>query len=414
MNIKKASHILKTDLGYIVKGSSAMVTGQGLVTLIALASSVAFANLLPKDIFGTYQYILTVSEFIMVISLTALSSSVIRSVAKGHEGTLRYTFRENLKWSIGSLILGLCISGYYFTQHNFILGFGILLASCFAPLITSAKLYIAHLVGKKWFTKSASLSVIGNLIPTLILVGALFFTDNVLILIALYFVCHATVNLILHHKILGTAENDSIDPGTIPYAKHLSYQNAIVKVAGHLDKILLFQFTGSVALAEYLFAISVPRQFQHFFKSAKSIVLPKVSTKSFDDLQKTLPRKIGLLYLFVIPATILYILLAPFIFKIAFPLYTSSVIYSQVYATIFLVLPLTIMNDVFIGQAKKKILYNISVVNSVIKIATTALFVPLYGIWGVLASILVTETLSYLQVVYYFFKKEPSSKPENH
>ncbi len=406
MDFQKISSYLKTDLSYIIKGSSAMVTGQGFVSLIAFLSSITFANLLPKEAYGTYQYILTVSEFVMVISLTGLSSAVVRAVAQGNDGTLDETFKKNLIWSIGSVLLGIGISAYYFLNENLVLGWGILIASILTPLITSAKLYLSYLVGKKLFSKSSVYSVIGNLIPTGAVIVAIFLTDSILIILSIYFTFHAVVNLILHHRARQASENELTDPNTIPYAKHLSFQNIITRVAGHLDKILIFQFAGSVALAEYFFAISVPRQFQHFFKASKTIVLPKVSTRPFHELRISLPRKVVLLYLFIIPATILYVLLAPFIFKLFFPLYISSVVYSQLYALIFLFLPLALFQDALIGHAKHRVLYKSSVVTSTIKVITTLAFVPSLGILGALISVLLTQALSSIQIAYYFYKEK--------
>lgn len=404
MNIGKHSKLIQTDLRYIIKGSSSTMLGQIGISAIAFLSAIAFANLLPKNIYGNYQYILAVAEFVTIVSLTGLTTSVIRSVAKGFEGTLDYSFRENLKWSIGAVIIGIGVGMYYLVQGNLILGYGILIASLCTPLINSSKLFSSHLIGKKLFTKSSSYSVIGNAVPTVTLIGALFLTQNVIILIGVYFLMHSATNFALFLLARKTIENNDRETATLSFAKHLSLQNVITKAAGHLDKVLLFQFAGAIALAEYIFAISVPRQIQHLFKSAKMIILPKVSARSYSELRESLPKKVAILYIFIVPITLGYIFLAPLFFKIAFPQYEASVIYSQLYALLLLLAPINVLNDVFIGHAKKAILYKISIATALLKLVTTISLVPFYGIWGVVFSVLVTQSSHALLTIYYFFK----------
>lgn len=381
-----------------------MILAQVAVTGIAFLSSVAFANMLSMQAYGNYQYILSVAEFIMAFSLTGMGTAVVRSVAKGYDGTLSHAFRQNLRWSILVVLIGIGTSAYYAYKENIFLAYGVLIASILSPIITSSKFYLSFLNGKKLFGKTGSYSVIGYLLPTIILVGTLFFTKNLYILIAIYFVSHAAVNLILNHFASKSAENNKIHDETIPFAKHLSFQNLIVQIAGQLDKIVLFQTTGAAALAEYMFAMSVPRQFQHLFKRTRSIVLPKISERPYAELRMSLPRKVGLLYVFIIPAIIGYVIVAPYVFELFFPQYISAVLYSQVYSLIFLLLPISLFTDVFMGHAKHKVLYKDTIIISLFKIVITLVLVPLYGIWGVLASLLITQTSKSFLTIYYFWK----------
>ena len=406
MYLDRLSKLFRTDLRYIFKGSFLMAGSQAVTSIIAFGAAVAFANLIQKDDFGTYQYILSVAELLAVFSLTGLTASAIRSIAKGYEGTLAYAFKASLRWSIGLVLLGVAIGLYYFFQNNLVLALGVIVASLGTPVINSSKLYVSHLNGKRLFLKSSITTIVSYLLPTIAIVAVLLLTKNVLWIICTYFAAHGLVNFGIYLWVKKDAKNIETEHETVSFAKHLSFQNVITNIAAQLDKILLFQFTGAVALAEYMFAISVPRQVQHLFRGARSIVLPKVSAQSFSVLRKTLPRKLLLLYAIVIPILVGYVFLAPYVFEFFFPQYINSIGYSQIYALLFLIMPFNILNDVFIGHAKKRILYKISIFASVYKIIATVVFVPLYGIWGVLLSILSTQSLRALIVGYFFFTEK--------
>ena len=50
---------LKTDLVYLSRGGFWLSIGQGVAMLSGFFLSTAFANLLPKESFGTYKFILS-------------------------------------------------------------------------------------------------------------------------------------------------------------------------------------------------------------------------------------------------------------------------------------------------------------------------------------------------------------------
>lgn len=410
MQFDKLSKIFKTDIRYLVKGGGAMAVGQVCVSFIALIASIAFANLLPKESYGLYQYILSTAEFLLTFSLIGLSAATVRSVSKGFDGTLNSAFKTSLKWGLPAVSLGLIVSLYYLYKGNFVIGYGIGASVLFMLVINASKHYLPFLTGKRLFLQSSISTVVGLLIPSASMIVALFFTDNVLFLVLVYLLSYSAVNLSLYIWSRKFVENKKLDPQTIRHAKHLSVQDIIARSAAYIDRILLFQFTGPVALAEFWFAQNAQRQFSHIYKSANAIVLPKVSVRSFDTLQSTLPKKILLLYLFIIPFSILYVLLIPYLYAFLFPAYASSAHYAQVFGILFLFLPFSLLRDAFIGHSRNKILYKLSIYTSAFKIGITVVLVPLFGIWGVVTSTILNQFIYSLCLVYYFFKEKSTSK----
>jgi O-antigen/teichoic acid export membrane protein len=287
-------------------------------------------------------------------------------------------------------------------------------------LITAFKLYIPFLQGKKAFGLSSQYIIIGNLIPSLLLLAAIYYTDSIIILIATYFISHTIINFILLKKTLALASNEQTDPSIYNHSKHTTFQDLILETSGHIDKIMLFQFGSAATLASYVFATNIPRQFQMLFKSAKSIALPKLATASYHDLRATLLRKVLSLYIVIIPVTVLYILCAPFIFSYVFPQYVDAAIYSQVYALIFLLLPIRVIKDAMLGHDKMEALYKMTIITSLCKVGASIILIPLFGIWGVLTSLLVMQFIYSVLTVWYFLKSNDTSiqpdltETENH
>lgn len=396
----------KTDISYLIKGGGAMMAGQFGVSAIGLVTSIAFANLLSKEAYGTYQYVLTSAEFLAAFCLVGLGRALVTSVARGFDGTLDIAFKKGFLWGSGAMALGAGVGGYYLFHGNPILGFGVAAGTALTLTTSVAKVYIAFLNGKHLFALTSAFTVTGLLVPGALLITALFFTQDILTLLCIYFVSNAGTNLALYYWSRRYKKNDHIDPDLIPQSIHLSAQSIISRIGGSLDRILLFQFAGPAVLAEFWISQNIQRNFSHFFKSANSVALPKLSTRPYETLQKSLPRKIMLLYAAILPFTIVYVAAIPIVIEIFFPRYESIIFMTQVLGGLFLFLPIQIFSDTLVGHGKNKALYRISWIGSLVKLGSTALFVPLFGAWGVIASTFLDQMLYTVLVLWHFFERD--------
>jgi len=404
-----AERYLKTDIRYIVKGGGSLIVGQVGVSLIALASSIAFANLLSKESYGTYQYILTTAEFLTTFSLIGLGRAVVTSVSRGHDGTLDYAFKQSLLWGMGAIALGFVVGGYYLYKGDILFALGIGFGTVLTLIFSNAKIYISFLNAKQLFARTSSFTVLGMLIPALVIIGTLFFTQDLLMLIAAYFISNTVVNIALLFWSRESKENNSIDPEIITQSFHLSAQSFIGRIAATIDRILLFQFAGPVVLAEFWIAQNIQRNFSHLFKSANGIALPKLTTRSYEKLRESLPRKLALLYVLIIPFIVAYAVAMPYLVALLFPQYLSIVLYAQVFGVLFLFLPINVLSDVFVGHGMHKVLYRISLIGSCTKLVATITLVPLFGIWGVLFSIVTEQAVHSALILWHFFRDTPTT-----
>ena len=137
--------------------------------------------------------------------------------------------------------------------------------------------------------------------------------------------------------------------------------------------------------------------------------LPRFSQRAVGTLQKNMARKALLLLGLTSIVVVLYILSAPFIYALFFPKYIDAVIYSQVFSLIMLFFPSVLFQQALIAHMQKKQLYILQTFIPILKILLLLFLLPLFGIWGALASMFCTETLRLVLVIYFFRSMKKNS-----
>ncbi len=372
---------------YLTKGGFSLVLIQVFATLCALGTSIAFANLFPKDAYGTYKYILSIAGIIGTFSLTGLPTAVTQSVSKGFDGSLSEGIRINIKWSFGVVCISAASAVYYFIQGNTTLALSLVAIGATAPILSGYSLYASYLSGKKKFETMGVLSLIRFGLPTLALIGTLFFTKSAFIIVCSYFIAHtlaAYTCYILSVYIFPS--NGSIDNTLEQYSKHLSFLGILNVIADQLDKIIVFHFVGAVELAIYSFATALPNQIWGTLKSVTQLAFPKFANTDTKNIQKEIGGKMWRLFFILVPITVAYIILAPYIFGFFFPQYLESVRYSQFFALTLLGFGSSLPSTALQAKKAMKGLYYSNTVMAIVKISMLLLFALYWGVWGVIAA----------------------------
>lgn len=413
--LRWSERFTQTDMVYLAGGGGMQFAGQIVASLSGLALSVAFAHLVPKDVYGTYRFVLSAAGMLSAFSLTGLAPAIARAAARGFEGTLPRGFALRLKWNVFIAIGGAGASIYYFLNGNTELALGMLIAAAFVPFLTSFSLYAPFLEGKKNFRSFALLGMVGNLAPALSVIAAMTLTSEPVWLVLAYYVSMtATLGSLYIHTLRAHVANGSADESLVTQGKHLSLVNVISMIADQLDKVLIFHFLGAAPLAVYTFALAPTKQLQGINKIAKSLVLPKLAVTDIPTIKRTLPRKVFLYFLAVAAAVAAYIAAAPFFYRILFPQYMESVLYSQIAALTLLFVPVSILRRTFTAHFKKKELYTSEIAVSVILVVSIAILVPLFGIWGAIAAMFMASVTDAIVGTYLFFRLDDRKGQPTH
>jgi O-antigen/teichoic acid export membrane protein len=150
----------------------------------------------------------------------------------------------------------------------------------------------------------------------------------------------------------------------------------------------LWQFIGPVQVAIYAYALRLVERISELIPFS-ALAFPKMAERNLkaDGVKRSIFDKFLKLFWFSIPFTILYILFCPIFFKIFFPTYKESIIYSQVLALTLIFSPFSFLSTAFLAEAKKRELYILNFAPQILKIILFFILIPLLGIWGGVYSI---------------------------
>src|SRR3989344_386143 len=394
--LRRSESFFKTDMVYLTKGGFWLTLGYIVSGLTGLALSVGFANLVPKEVFGHYKFILSLVGFIGAFSLIGMGTAVTQAVSRGFEGALKDGIKTSFKWGAVPASISIIGSVYYLINGNVPLAISLLVAGLLSPVIAAVALYGSFISGKQDFKTGTIYSSLRSVITVLFMLAVMLFFRNEILIVAAYFLSIALMVLFLYWRTLKKYKpNENKDPDTISYSKHLSAMNVVGTMAEYLDKILIFHFFGAAQLAIYSFAIAIPTQFRGFNKVLSALIFPKLSNTPIHVLQKSIPGKAFLMLCLAMVGGIAYFFVSPYIYEIFFPQYLESIIYSQVYALTFLVIPAMFFNQALLAHMRKRELYITKVSMPIIKIVMLIILIPVLGIWGAIISLLTTQMLQF-------------------
>ena len=387
----------KTDMVYLARAGFWSNLNFVIVSVFALLLSIAFANLLPRDTYGTYQYLIALSGIITALTLAGMNSAVIQSVARGNEGDLRATVRVQLLWSAVPTALGLVGAFYYWFAGNGMTAIGLAIVALLAPIGNVYNTYQAFLTGKRDFKQLFVYTTLAAAAYYASMFVAMLFVKSAAFLVFVNLAVNTAVTFYAYRRTLAKYKpNDTTDQGTIPYGKHLSVMNAFGTAIAQLDSVLVFHFLGAADLALYSFASLLPERVGGLFKFISSAALPKFSTQTHENIRGTILGKTLRAALAGVMATLLYMFFAPLLFRVLFPAYLDAVHYTILYAAVIITLAANLPATALVAQQRKRELYVYNLVNPVILLALQVPLLLSFGIAGILVARIISNLFNIL------------------
>ena len=404
--LNAASEFFKTDIVYTLKGGSFLTLGNIASVVVNFALAFFFARLLPKETYGTYSYILAWISVLGIFALPGMDTAVIQSVSRGFESSFISGWKNKVKYGFMGTVASLLIGAYYNYNGNQTLSLAFFAAAIFIPFLNSFQIYNAYLIGKKEFKTSAYYAMASQVFIALVLITAIFLTKNVVYLVTAYLLANLipSVFFFIKTKMKIKPTGDEKDTGIIAYAKHLSLINVVSIIASYFDQFLVFHFLGPANLATYAFATAPPEQIKGLFKGLSDLSLPKFSGRSEEELKKTMKRKIIILSVFTIIIVGVYIILAPWFYKIFFPRYVDAIFLSQIFALSLLNTPPSLIIGALTAHKKIKKLYLFNIISPLFQIIIMTVLTPLYGLVGLIIARIIARTFTTLLSLGIYYR----------
>jgi len=409
--LRKSESFFKTDMVYLAKGGSWTTAGSIVISFLSFLLAISFAHFVSKEAYGQYKFVLAMAGILGTLTLTGLGSAVMRSVSRGFEGTLHYAFWTNIRWSILGFLGALGMSIYYFAHGNSSLGLAMLIAGSFSPFLSSTNLYSSYLTAKKDFRRHAIyFDIIGNLFPYTALFVTMLLTESPLWLVFIYFSSNTLIGIILYKRIVKIYRpGPEVDTESLGYSKHLSLMNILNGLANNIDQVLVFHYIGAAQLAIYNFAIAIPDQIKGPLKGLNKMIFPKFVERDHKEIHSGMGRKFMILFIGSVVITLIYILVAPYIFQIFFPKYMASVFYSQIFALSLLSITFNPASVYLAAKKKIKEQYISYTFISILQIVVVSVSIIYWGLLGLIIARVVmrlANSITNAALYYYSINRE--------
>jgi O-antigen/teichoic acid export membrane protein len=404
--IETLSRFFGTDMMYVVRSGFWMNANFIVSILFGLTSSILFAHFVPKNVYGTYQFILALAASIAVVVPNNMSTAVLRSVARGNEGDFVKATRFQLRWGTIGSVVSISIAVWYAIHNNVGLSLALLVIALFMPASYALNTWGAYVQGKKDYRRYFFYSTFATVVSYGGVFAAIFFKPEFIWLAAANILFIFLGNFILYFWTKKRMRpNNQTSSDAIPYGVHLSVMGIPQGLVGQLDAILLFHFLGAEMLAIYSFATLLPEKIAGGLKFISAAALPKFSEKTEKDVKSFFRRKIYWLVGFISLVALAYAIFAPYIFEILFPKYMDSVPFTRVYALSFFAIIAGVIQTAVVSQRKIKQLYITTVSTPFLKAALLFVMLLYFGIWGVIWAQVIIIVFQILLPLLLFFRR---------
>jgi len=387
-----ANKVLKTDTEYLFRGGSWALISRVGVSLILFVLSIIYARYLLKDTYGSYRYVMSIISIGGFLLLPGIQTAFVRLASRGLEGSYRRAIRLRMLFSTFLSLFVLGAAGYFFITGDAVIGTALLLAGILVPLERGTGTYIEWLIIKQKFRRKTIASIVEHAVFALFMtvgIGLIYtlslsLLQSLLLMMAAFYLGHGIPKLFYLRQILREiprGSNPEQEKIAIRDGLHLSGSSVLPIIANNLDQILLHALLGPVSLAIYSFAVVVPNQFRAVITTMTSISEVKIFSKKERDL-KTLPRKLLLASIAIFLGVLLYILLAPLVYKLFFPRYIEAINLSRAYALIIATIPFSFLGSALFATGRIKRVWIHKTLAPIVKIILIFTLIPLFGIWG--------------------------------
>jgi len=406
--LKWGEKYTKTDMVYLFHGGFWLTVGQVVTTLSVLALGIVFANVLPKDVYGTYKYLLAIAGIFSLFTLPGMNVALIRAVARGFGGSYYSATSTRFKWSFIGVAAAFCGALYYAYFGNADLSFGLFVIAVSLPFFDTFTSYNSFLQGKKDFRTYVTTGAFVQIGSVLIMISAAFINPTLHVILISYLASFALLRITTWVYVRERYRpSGPVDPEVTGYAKHLSVMNILSQMASQADSILLFHFLGPVEVATYAVAIAPPEHMKNLISTVDDLLLPRFSARSASEIHNSLFFKVVMMFVFSAAFIGIYILVAPFAFHLLFPKYVSAVSLSQLFS--LSLLSVASAPATMFLQAHKKVReqYYANVASSLFQILSMTLGVMWYGLFGLVIARVITR---YLSAFLRFFLAKSASR----
>jgi len=387
--LRKTEHYTKTDMVYLTREGFWSLLGQVIGSACSFLVAVLLANILSKESFGEYRFVLSMIPVLALFALPGINTAFVRSVARGNGTDLPKMVNTEIRWGFLGSLVALLIASYYFLNGDTGFFFALVLTAVFLPFLEPFSIYAAYYKGKQNFKTPMIYESASRVFQTVALIVVGLITKSVPALVGAFLVGQIVARLFFYIKTLrneklsasreSTDENQSDD--TIKYGKQLTATQIVGTVTGSIDKLVVGYFLGPEILAIYYVALAIPKNIVLMFNVVPRIAFPRFSKNTWEPRERAriIYKLLVFLGALIVPA-LLYFFLIPFALPLVFKDYGASIPAALILSALILLSPL----NATIGQVlqARKLVKNMIFLQVIALAAFVAAFLVMYQRFG--------------------------------
>ncbi len=275
MKFEKLSRRIGINLDYFLP-RGLWVGGRFFVTtFLALLTSVAFARFTSKEIYGQYQYVLSIVGLLSVLSLPGLNTAALRAFVEGDETSVAQSVRYGFFFSLLATIVLLTIATYDAYNGKAALGLAIGIAAVLQPFFYAPNNWYIYYEGKLDFRSSTVRLVVFNCVLLIAMVLSLKAALPLAGLIAVYFGLSALMSSVLFWEgkqtVTSTKTKNKLN---LNYAFRCTLQKFTTTIGENIQAIAISWLFGFASLAIYQVAQSFVNAFVGLMGALGSTYFP--------------------------------------------------------------------------------------------------------------------------------------------
>lgn len=376
------------DAHYYAKNSALVSLGHVIGLLRGIVTGYLVARLFRPDIYGQYQFMLSIVGMLSIFGLSGLPVALSRAWARGEPFSIRRIVTAQLTVGIvGSVFLigSIPFLGYYNRTELWPL---FLLAGVLFPLPQlGTMLFGAYTFGRSRFDTALKANLAWSIVMVAATFFVLMFTPSALWMLLIVMAVPPLTYLFFLRRIRPPS-GDGADKSTsnvIRYAWQLTFATLPTELVWYVDKLLISYFFGLNQLATFAVAILIPEQAKIFLKQFFPISLAKQAQGS-DSLERRKKLFRAVLFGTVVFAVgiVLYIVSTPVLIPLLFPQYDSAqvITLTSVMAATLITMPSTLISQYLEAQGMIRENRRANWVAAAVFLVLLVLLIPTYGLLG--------------------------------
>lgn len=393
-----------------------LMLAQVIASLSAFCVTYVLANFVNESVVGYYRFVLAFYAVFATLALFGMNSALIQSVATGKSGTYFFALKRKIKWGGVGTIGFIFTASYYYFEGNTELATALLLAGALLPWFEAYSLYSAYLNGLSRFKLSSLSLSFDRSLSALVIVLVSWLNPQLIALVAAYFISHTVIAYGLHlYTIKKVPPNLDVDEGLMKFSEHLTWMSILSIISGQLDKFVLFWFFGPVALASFWVASVLPQEMSRVTSLVTSALFPRTVKTPLNELMPIIKKVFWLTVCAGLLISLIYYLLATWIFSLFLPAYMEAVNWSVCLMLALSLVPHLFVWNIFTAKKMLKELYYYNLGEPILTIFLYLIFVPAFGVWGLVYAFLLKSlilNLIALVVLYHYLPKKLKSNYE--